>query len=138
MVERLDGSPQAVSHLQQGRYRPSAGHFQESLALYRELGDRSNEAHALADLGLVAGRLGRYLQVDGYLQQALALFSEIGDRVSTEAWQDPVTSRARRREQALSGLLHQLGVTVRLASAGSRSASCCWAIAHSGLRSTPR
>jgi hypothetical protein len=48
------------------------------VALFRAVGERTGEAHALGNLGIVDLRQGRYEQATGYQQQALSLFPRDG------------------------------------------------------------
>jgi len=70
------------------RYLEVGGHYPDAVAIHthalhaaRGADDRTGEAHALTNLGLVSWRQGRYQQAADHLQQALALFREIGDQV---------------------------------------------------------
>ncbi len=51
----------------------------ESLALSRELGDASNSAVALLQLGFVDWARGKYAESRDQLEEAVALFQELGD-----------------------------------------------------------
>lgn len=51
----------------------------QSLAVFREIGDRYLEAIALENLGLVHQRLGRYVESFEYQLRALALYEEFKD-----------------------------------------------------------
>jgi hypothetical protein len=53
---------------------------QEAAAIFRSIGSRLGEAHALGILALIRQQQGRYAEVAGYAQRALDLFREIGDR----------------------------------------------------------
>ena len=64
--------------------------MQESLALYRDLGDHGGQADALNGLGRVYWLTGDYPAAAGCLQQALELFRDLGHR--------------RGQAQALNGL----------------------------------
>jgi tetratricopeptide (TPR) repeat protein len=52
---------------------------EESLALFQELGDRSNMAWAMAKMGHHAWLRSEYAQAITYLEQSLAMFRELGD-----------------------------------------------------------
>jgi len=54
-------------------------HFEQALVIFRKLGDRSQEANALARLGMVNFFLQRKTAIEFY-EQALRLYREIGDR----------------------------------------------------------
>lgn len=68
-----------VAHLQ-GDYGRARQLWQESLALYRQLGDRWGMAWSLSVLGHLLGELGEYLAARQYLQESLAIQQEIGNR----------------------------------------------------------
>jgi predicted ATPase len=53
---------------------------QDSLALYRNLGDEHEAAYALTILGEVAKQRCSYALASAYFEEALALFQQIGDR----------------------------------------------------------
>ncbi len=55
-------------------------YHEESLALFRELGDRHGEATSLGNLGLVAFDRGELSTAQEYYEESLALFRELGDR----------------------------------------------------------
>jgi tetratricopeptide (TPR) repeat protein len=71
-------------HARQGRYGQAIEHFQQAIALFREVDDRGGEARALDNLGLVHWRQGRYGQAPEHHRQALTLFRETG-RHNSEA-----------------------------------------------------
>ena len=54
--------------------------LRETRAIAQALGDRSNEAVILNNLGLTYDRAGRPDQAKGYYEQALAIHRELGDR----------------------------------------------------------
>ncbi len=64
----------------QGDYAAAHTYCQDSLALRKELGDRSGIAEALGNLGSVAGSQGDYAAARTYYQDSLALRKELGDR----------------------------------------------------------
>ena len=68
------------------RYLETGGHYTEAVTLHTharaaagQTGDRTAEAHALNNLGIVTGHLGRYEEGAGHLRRGLDLFREIGD-----------------------------------------------------------
>jgi tetratricopeptide (TPR) repeat protein len=70
------------------RYLDSGAHFPDALSIHTDArnaasqtGDRSAEAYALANLGVIHMRQGRYEQAAEHYQGALPLFRETGDRV---------------------------------------------------------
>jgi hypothetical protein len=58
----------------------AAGPLEQALAVCRETGDRSGEAHVLVDLSLACLRQGRYQEAAGHVGDALPLCRETGDR----------------------------------------------------------
>ena len=101
------------------RYLEVGGHYPNAVAIHthalhaaRDTGDRTGEAHALTNLGVVYWRQGHYRRATDRLQQALTLFREIGDR-SGEAralgnlgnvygWQGHYGQAAEHHQQALT------------------------------------
>lgn len=64
---------------QQGRHQQAAALLQESLALYRELGDTNGMAYALDSLGDVAWLQGQFEPARAYYEESLALCRVMGD-----------------------------------------------------------
>jgi tetratricopeptide (TPR) repeat protein len=97
-----------------------ADQLQQALALFRETGDQTGEAHALHNLGNVDLRRGRHQQAADHLHQALILCRETGDR-STEAYAlstlGEVDLRQGRYQQAADHLHQALAL---LRDAGDR------------------
>ncbi|MEO1353011.1 MAG: tetratricopeptide repeat protein, partial [Cyanobacteria bacterium J06635_15] len=63
-----------------GDYRQAIDYQHQSLAIQREIGDRSGEATSLGNLGNAYQSLGDYQQAIDYQHQSLAIRREIGDR----------------------------------------------------------
>jgi len=92
----------------------------ESLAVFRELGDRRNVAKALWALGDLACELGDHEAAGAYLEESLTLFLEVGDRwfvaaIVLERAADTAVSagdaeRAARLFGAAAWQLQQIGV----------------------------
>jgi tetratricopeptide (TPR) repeat protein len=61
-------------------YRQAVALSEESLALFRELGDRRGSAWALYNLGRTAAEQGDYRRAAALLDESLALFRELGDK----------------------------------------------------------
>ena len=72
------GQPGLRRRPREGQYERAVDWYQQALAVFREIGDRTGEASALPDLGLAYQRLGRYEEAVGCYQQALAAVP--GDR----------------------------------------------------------
>jgi DNA-binding SARP family transcriptional activator/tetratricopeptide (TPR) repeat protein len=72
----------------QGRYADALGHAEQALRLYQAIGDKTNEAEELNEVGWCHDLLGDYQQARAFSRQALTLSAEIGDRwVEGEAWE---------------------------------------------------
>jgi predicted ATPase len=63
-----------------GDYRHAAATYEQTLTIYREVGDRRGEGHTLSNLGLALREQGAYAGARRYFDQALQLYQEIGDR----------------------------------------------------------
>lgn len=63
-----------------GEHQIAINYHQQSLAIYREIGDRNGEANSLLGLGNTYNSLGQYQQAINYLQQSMAICLEIGNR----------------------------------------------------------
>jgi ATP/maltotriose-dependent transcriptional regulator MalT len=59
--------------------------YEESLVLYRALGDTPGIALALSELGDIAGKRGNFAVASSLLEESVALFREIGDKQGV-AW----------------------------------------------------
>jgi predicted ATPase len=68
---------------EQGDYTASRFHHEESLAIKRELGDRSGTAGSLNNLGNVARIEGDFISARSLYEEALAINRELGNR----AWE---------------------------------------------------
>lgn len=64
----------------QGDYDHAQGQLVQSLAIYRELGDKAGIANALNFLGNIAGGQGAYAQARKYHQESLLLRQEGWDQ----------------------------------------------------------
>ncbi len=65
---------------EQGDYPSARAMLEESLALSREIGDKSGIAHSLNNLGLVAMEQGDYSSARALYEESLALRRELGDK----------------------------------------------------------
>jgi DNA-binding NarL/FixJ family response regulator len=63
----------------QGEYKRARALHEESLGLYRRLGDREGIATSFNNLGTVALSLGEHERATAELEESLALFRELGD-----------------------------------------------------------
>jgi tetratricopeptide (TPR) repeat protein len=63
-----------------GQYKRAIEYQEQSLAITREIGDRSGEANSLGNLGIAYKSLGQYERAIEYQEQSLAITREIGDR----------------------------------------------------------
>lgn len=68
------------AHWGLGRYDEAEGFFRESLALYREAGDKRGIADALMGMGDVTRRRGAFAEAKAYFEETLALCQEIDDQ----------------------------------------------------------
>lgn len=64
----------------QGRYQQAAEHYQQALAICREIGDRASEPQILNGLGETHYATGEFEQARSQHNAALALATELGDR----------------------------------------------------------
>jgi len=67
----------------QGDYPAARALYEESLAIRRELGDRSGIAGSLGNLGNVAVNQGDHPAARALQEQSLAIYRELGDRFGT-------------------------------------------------------
>ena len=63
-----------------GQYEQAIDHYQQSLTIAREIGDRQGEGKALNNLGNAYNNLGQYEQAIDHHQQCLTIAREIGNR----------------------------------------------------------
>ena len=71
---------QGIQQSQVNQFKEALASWEQSLKLYRELGDRQGQADSLESLGFAYLILGEYQQAIHFHQQSLALKREIGDR----------------------------------------------------------
>jgi tetratricopeptide (TPR) repeat protein len=64
----------------QADYPAARAFYEESLAIFRELGDRSGIAWSLTNLGNVAYEQADYVAGKAMYEQSLAIYREVGDR----------------------------------------------------------
>jgi predicted ATPase/class 3 adenylate cyclase len=67
--------------LSQGDYHAARDYFQQSLAIFQELGNQSGKGLVLANLGWISGILGDYPSAMLYYEQALKISRELGQRL---------------------------------------------------------
>jgi tetratricopeptide (TPR) repeat protein len=67
-------------YAQLGQISIARDHYQQALAIYREIGNREGEAIQLGNLGLCDAMLGQISTAQDHHQQALAIHREIGNR----------------------------------------------------------
>ncbi len=63
-------------------YRKAIDYYEQSLAISREIGDRSGEGGSLNNLGLTYRSLGEYRKAIEYHEQSLNISREMGNRLS--------------------------------------------------------
>jgi predicted ATPase/DNA-binding CsgD family transcriptional regulator len=78
-VKVLMAAAYLLDHLENNLDRAEAL-YEESLVLYRELGDTAGIAHVLLSLGEIAGRWGNFVAAHSRIEEALALFRAAGDK----------------------------------------------------------
>ncbi len=71
---------QGIQLFQVSRYREGLQAWEQSLQIYREIGDRNGEGNVLGNLGNAYGSLGEYKRGIHFQQQSLAIFKQIGNR----------------------------------------------------------
>jgi tetratricopeptide (TPR) repeat protein len=69
--------------VEQGDYAAATVYFTESLALRRELEDKSGVATLLTNLGMTVLRQGNYEQARNLIEESLHVFRELGDKPGT-------------------------------------------------------
>jgi tetratricopeptide (TPR) repeat protein len=67
-------------NLRQRRHRHAVGHFEQALALYREVDDQSAQGSVLDNLGFVEIVQGHCERAVGHFMQSLAIHRGVGDR----------------------------------------------------------
>jgi len=63
----------------QGDYASAGALHQESLSIYREIGDREGMSYALNNLGIVAKQQADYTSARAYYEESLAIHREMGN-----------------------------------------------------------
>lgn len=99
--------------LRQGAISEASRMGDESLALYRELGDQDGIAHALVLSGSAAHFLGNDEQAKLLLQESLPLFEQVGDRSGyayAQLWM--ARGEMRRGEHARAAALLEVSLGV--------------------------
>lgn len=102
----------------QGNYVRATALAEESLTLWRELGDRSSTATMLNNLGIVAAQQGDYARATALFEENLALKRELCDRSSIAAvlnnlgllaWEQGDYARATALHEESLALRRELG-----------------------------
>ncbi|MFN9673328.1 MAG: tetratricopeptide repeat protein [Microcystis sp.] len=68
-----------------GEYQKALEFHQQSLAIFREIGDRGGEGNSYNNLGTVYNSLGEYQKAIEFYQQSLVIKQEIGDRAGASS-----------------------------------------------------
>jgi DNA-binding SARP family transcriptional activator/Tfp pilus assembly protein PilF len=97
------------------RYVETGGHYADAVTIHtharhaaREMGERTAEAHALNNLGIVSARLGRYPEASAHLRESLALFHGVGDRSgAARALTNLASAEWRQSRYAQAASYHQ-------------------------------
>jgi predicted ATPase/DNA-binding SARP family transcriptional activator/Tfp pilus assembly protein PilF len=101
-----------------GEYERAVAQFEESLALFREMGNQQGIAHALSRLGSVAVHQGNYRWAAAAHEESLALKRELGDKwgiatslgtLALVSWQQGDYEQARARYNESLILYRELG-----------------------------
>jgi CHAT domain-containing protein/tetratricopeptide (TPR) repeat protein len=71
---------QGLEHFRQGRHQEMLRSWQQALGLYRSIGDRARQGHALENLGTGSLRLGDPSRARDYLLESLDMARERQDR----------------------------------------------------------
>ncbi|OQY52113.1 MAG: hypothetical protein B6247_17800 [Candidatus Parabeggiatoa sp. nov. 2] len=69
-----------VVYTKLGDYPKALDFFQQALAIFRDIGDKSGQGKVLTNIGVVYKNLGDYPKALDFFQQALAIFRDIGDK----------------------------------------------------------
>ena len=83
MISRTEGitlGNLGMFHHAQGRIPEALAHYQQALAIHREVGNRRSEGLTLGDLAILHREQGRVPETLEKFQQALAIVREVGDR----------------------------------------------------------
>src|SRR5262249_52335651 len=108
----------------QGDHVAARALFEESLAIYRELGRKDGMARSLGFLGLVANSEGEYGAARASLKESLALFREQGSKggvvknlvcLAAVALSEAQFERAARLLGSAEGLREAMGTPLALA-----------------------
>ncbi|ERT05023.1 TPR repeat family protein [Lyngbya aestuarii BL J] len=76
---------QGIQQFNISQFREALQSFQQSLEIYREIGNRQGEAKSLGNLGNAYWYLGQYQKAIEFYQQQLTIAREIGDRYGEAA-----------------------------------------------------
>ncbi len=69
-----------IQEFEISRFQEALRFWEESLRIYREIGDRLGEANSLGNLGIAYANLGQYQKAIDFYKQTLEIAIEIGDR----------------------------------------------------------
>ncbi|MFB2933661.1 tetratricopeptide repeat protein, partial [Aerosakkonemataceae cyanobacterium BLCC-F154] len=71
----------AEQQYRQSQFREALGNFEQALVIYREIGNKAEEAPTLHNIALVYDNLGQHRKALELFSQALAISKEVGDKV---------------------------------------------------------
>ena len=105
----------------QGDYARAAALHEQSLALYRQVGDQVGVAGSLHDLGNVAQEQGDYARAAALHEQSLALRRALGDQRGTAGSLHDLGTQAREQgDYARAAALHEQSLALRRALGDQR------------------
>jgi DNA-binding SARP family transcriptional activator len=81
-AQALSGRLLANACADLGDHEQARRHYEGSLTLYQQLGNRPGEAKVQHGLGVLAGRQGRYADALEHAEQALRLYQALGDKAN--------------------------------------------------------
>jgi tetratricopeptide (TPR) repeat protein/transcriptional regulator with XRE-family HTH domain len=112
------------AHLRQGRFQPAAGHYQQAIAIFSQLGDRRGEARAVTGLGLVKMQQGQLQEATVHMERGIVGFRETGDRANeanTLTNLGIAEHRQGRFDQAMGHVQRALALCREIGDAGTEA-----------------
>jgi len=106
-----------IVYLELKQYDEAIAHFQQSLTIRRELGDRIGEGHSLKNIGLVYLVQKQNQDALFYYQQSLIIWQEVGNQVNEGEVLNNIGAiygRLEQYDQALNYFQQSLGIWQKL------------------------